>query len=309
MRGLQAHSRAAMANSSSAASCRTRLLHGNYKHRQLVKELLGHYKNYQMRTKACFQANVVSQPQVSASRKAGLRSPAADAARQPMLSCHTQSPATSWQLYRHTMRHIGCSASSAAAATAQAPPAAAQEQQSSTTTHLQRLRDSFQIHNTMTRCKEHFQPRPDMGDKVQMYVCGVTVYDYSHIGHARVYVAFDVLYRLLGHLQYDVQYVRNFTDIDDKIIKRAAASGEDSLALSARFIDEFHKDMQALGCLPPTHEPKATDHIGDMVATISKIIDNGHAYVLPDGDVYFEVATLSGYGRLSGRAQVCRVGV
>eukprot|EP00879_Flechtneria_rotunda_P019689 GHRR01020688.1.p1 GENE.GHRR01020688.1~~GHRR01020688.1.p1 ORF type:complete len:237 (+),score=60.83 GHRR01020688.1:308-1018(+) len=182
MRGLQAHSRAAMANSSSAASCRTRLLHGNYKHRQLVKELLGHYKNYQMRTKACFQANVVSQPQVSASRKAGLRSPAADAARQPMLSCHTQSPATSWQLYRHTMRHIGCSASSAAAATAQAPPAAAQEQQSSTTTHLQRLRDSFQIHNTMTRCKEHFQPRPDMGDKVQMYVCGVTVYDYSHIG-------------------------------------------------------------------------------------------------------------------------------
>ncbi|WIA09089.1 hypothetical protein OEZ85_008502 [Tetradesmus obliquus] len=142
-----------------------------------------------------------------------------------------------------------------------------------------------------------------MGAKVQMYVCGVTVYDYSHIGHARVYVAFDVLYRLLRHLQYDVQYVRNFTDVDDKIIARAAATGEDPPALSARFITEFHTDMQQLGCLAPTAEPKATDFIPAMVATINKIIDNGHAYALPDGDVYFDVASLPGYGRLSGRSQ------
>eukprot|EP00775_Hariotina_reticulata_P013671 gene13671-13793_t len=147
-----------------------------------------------------------------------------------------------------------------------------------------------------------------MGDKLQMYVCGVTVYDFSHIGHARVYVAFDVLYRLLRHLQYDVQYVRNFTDIDDKIINRAAEAGEDPLQLSARFIEEFHKDMLELGCLTPTVEPKATDFIPEMVATISRIIDNGHAYVLPDGDVFFDVASLPGYGRLSGRSQSAKPG-
>lgn len=135
-----------------------------------------------------------------------------------------------------------------------------------------------------------------------MYVCGVTVYDYSHIGHARVYVAFDILYRFLQHLGYDVTYIRNFTDIDDKIINRANEAGEDPLALSRRFIDEFYTDMDALHCLRPTMEPKATDHIHCMLASIQKIIDNGHAYVV-DGDVYFDVESLPGYGKLSGRQQ------
>ncbi|KAI8476396.1 MAG: cysteinyl-tRNA synthetase [Monoraphidium minutum] len=166
------------------------------------------------------------------------------------------------------------------------------------------MRSALQLYNTMARAKQGLRPRPDMGEKLQMYVCGVTVYDYSHIGHARAYVAFDVLYRVLRDLlRYDVQYVRNFTDVDDKIIKRANEAGEEPLALSARFIDEFHTDMAALGCLPPTLEPKATDFIPQMVATIQKIIDNGHAYAVDSGDVFFDVASLPGYGRLSGRSQ------
>jgi len=121
-------------------------------------------------------------------------------------------------------------------------------------------------------------------------------------GHARVYVAFDILYRFLRHLGYDVTYVRNFTDIDDKIIARAAVSGEDPLALSRRFITEFHADMHSLNCLPPTIEPLATDHIPAMLDAIQRIIDHGHAYAV-DGDVYFDVASLPGYGKLSGRSQ------
>ena len=135
-----------------------------------------------------------------------------------------------------------------------------------------------------------------------MYVCGVTVYDYSHIGHARVYVAFDVLYRYLLALNYDVTYVRNFTDVDDKIIARAADAGEDPLALSRRFIDEFHVDVDVLNCLRPTAEPLATDYIPAMIASIQKIIDHGHGYAV-DGDVYFDVDSLPGYGALSGRNQ------
>lgn len=134
---------------------------------------------------------------------------------------------------------------------------------------------------------------------VSMYVCGVTVYDYSHIGHARVYVAFDVLYRVLRSIGYEVQYVRNFTDIDDKIIARAMDNGEDPLALSARFIEEFHTDMQSLGCLPPALEPKATDHIADMIDSIETIIANGYAYAVSGGDVFFDVLALEGYGKLS----------
>ncbi|KAL4431628.1 hypothetical protein ABPG77_001470 [Micractinium sp. CCAP 211/92] len=158
------------------------------------------------------------------------------------------------------------------------------------------------LHNTMSRQKEVFRPRADQGNRVSMYVCGVTVYDYSHIGHARVYVAFDVIYRFLRHLGYEVSYVRNFTDVDDKIIARANAVGEDPLALARRFIDEFHTDMESLGCLPPSLEPKATDFIPQMVDTIQRIIANGHAYAV-GGDVFFDVASLPGYGKLSGRSQ------
>lgn len=132
-----------------------------------------------------------------------------------------------------------------------------------------------------------------------MYVCGVTSYDYSHVGHARVYVAFDVLVRVLQHLGREVQYVRNFTDIDDKIIARAQEKGEDPLALSSRFIDEFHHDMDVLGCLRPHHEPKATEYIASMISSIESIVENGHAYALENGDVYFDVQSLTSYGRLS----------
>lgn len=159
------------------------------------------------------------------------------------------------------------------------------------------------LYNTMSRGKEPFTPRPNQGNKVSMYVCGVTVYDYSHIGHSRVYVAFDVLYRFLRALGYDVTYVRNFTDVDDKIIARAAVSGEDPLALSKRFITEFHEDVDILGCLRPTLEPLATEYIPQMIASIQKIIDNGHGYAVDDGSVFFDVGSLPGYGALSGRAQ------
>ncbi|KAG2424153.1 hypothetical protein HXX76_014686 [Chlamydomonas incerta] len=155
----------------------------------------------------------------------------------------------------------------------------------------------------MSKSKELFRPRLSDGS-VSMYVCGVTVYDYSHIGHARVYVAFDVLYRFMSAAcGYKVTYVRNFTDIDDKIIARAQQSGVETSELTERFIHEFNKDMAALNVLPPALEPRATAFVPQMIATISDIIANGHAYVVEGGDVFFDVASLPGYGRLSGRQQ------
>ncbi|MQM04408.1 hypothetical protein Taro_037197, partial [Colocasia esculenta] len=162
----------------------------------------------------------------------------------------------------------------------------------------------LQIYNTMTKQKEVF--RPGVPGEVRMYVCGVTPYDYSHIGHARAYVSFDVLHRYLKHLGYKVTYVRNFTDIDDKllifqqIINRANLSGEDPLSLSRRFSEEFLKDMVDLHCLSPTHEPRVSHHIDQIKDMISKIIDQGCAYTI-DGDVYFSVDNFPQYGRLSGR--------
>mmetsp|Transcript_3753 Transcript_3753/g.17270 ORF Transcript_3753/g.17270 Transcript_3753/m.17270 type:complete len:636 (+) Transcript_3753:81-1988(+) len=159
---------------------------------------------------------------------------------------------------------------------------------------------TLMLHNTMKRKKEPFVPRDAEQNKVSMYVCGVTVYDYSHIGHARVYVAFDVLYRQLTRMGYDVTYCRNFTDVDDKIIKRAAENGEECDALVDRFIDAFHEDIDALGCVRPTMEPRATDHIGDITALCERLIEKGYAYSA-DGDVYFSVDALPEYGSLSGR--------
>lgn len=140
-----------------------------------------------------------------------------------------------------------------------------------------------------------------MGNRVSMYVCGVTVYDFSHIGHARAYVAFDVLYRYLKALGYEVMYVRNFTDVDDKIITRANKEGEDPAQLSQRFINEFHVDMDMLGCERPSIEPRATEFIPSMIESIQRIMEHGHAYVV-DQDVYFDVTSLPGYGVLSGRS-------
>jgi len=134
-----------------------------------------------------------------------------------------------------------------------------------------------------------------------MYVCGMTVYDYCHLGHARVLVAFDVVYRYLQARGYNVNYVRNITDIDDKIIARANENGEEFLALTERFIDAMHEDEAALGVLSPTHEPKATENIPGIISMIETLIEKDHAYQGKNGDVYFKVASFEEYGKLSGR--------
>ncbi|KAM7492951.1 hypothetical protein LguiB_027560 [Lonicera macranthoides] len=154
------------------------------------------------------------------------------------------------------------------------------------------------VYNTMTKQKELFESR--VPSKVGMYVCGVTAYDLSHIGHARVYVSFDVLFRYLRYLGYEVNYVRNFTDVDDKIIKRANELGEDPINLSRRYCEEFHRDMEYLHCLSPSVEPRVSDHIPQILDMIKQVIDNGCGYEI-DGDVYFSVDKFSQYGRLSGR--------
>ncbi|KAK4430232.1 Cysteine--tRNA ligase CPS1, chloroplastic/mitochondrial [Sesamum alatum] len=159
-------------------------------------------------------------------------------------------------------------------------------------------RPEFQVYNSMTKQKEIFKPIVE--GKVRMYVCGVTSYDLSHIGHARAYVAFDVLYRYLKYVGYEVVYVRNFTDVDDKIIRRANEVGEDPKALSGRFCQEFLNDMADLQCLLPTHQPRVTDHMEQIKDMIAQIISNGCAYAV-DGDVYFSVDNFPKYGLLSGR--------
>lgn len=156
----------------------------------------------------------------------------------------------------------------------------------------------FKVYNSMSKQKETFKPK--VPGKVGMYVCGVTAYDFSHIGHARAYVAFDVLYRYLRHLGYEVNYVRNFTDVDDKIIRKANELGEDPLALSRRFSDEFLVDMADLQCLVPSHQPRVSDHMDQIRDMISQIIGNDYAYTV-DGDVYFSVDKFPNYGQLSGR--------
>nr|GMD23511.1 cysteine--tRNA ligase 2, cytoplasmic isoform X1 [Ipomoea batatas] len=154
------------------------------------------------------------------------------------------------------------------------------------------------LYNSMTKQKEVFKPKED--GKVGMYICGVTSYDFSHIGHARAYVAFDILYRYLRYLGYEVVYVRNFTDVDDKIIKRANELGEDPVSLSGRFCQEFLNDMVDLQCLMPTHQPRVTDHMDQIKEMIAQIMSNGCAYTV-EGDVYFSVDKFPEYGKLSGR--------
>ncbi|MGA2151407.1 MAG: cysteine--tRNA ligase, partial [Geobacteraceae bacterium] len=156
----------------------------------------------------------------------------------------------------------------------------------------------LRVYNTLTSGKEEFVPlRPG---KVGMYVCGVTVYDYSHIGHARANVVFDVICRYLRFLGYEVTYVRNYTDIDDKIINRANADGVPYNVISERFITEFDRDMAQLGLELPTFQPKATDHVGDIIDLVARLIDKGHAYAA-GGDVYFCVEKFATYLKLSGR--------
>lgn len=154
------------------------------------------------------------------------------------------------------------------------------------------------LFNTLTGRKERFEPLDP--PRVRMYVCGVTVYDLTHIGHARSLLAFDVLFRYLEFLGYEVTYVRNFTDIDDKIIQRAQSEGVDYREIAERYIREFYNDTDPLGLKRPTFEPKATDHIPEMIEAVKRLLEKGYAYVV-EGDVYFSVEKFPGYGKLSGR--------
>ncbi|KAF9616663.1 hypothetical protein IFM89_031527 [Coptis chinensis] len=134
-----------------------------------------------------------------------------------------------------------------------------------------------------------------------MYVCGIIVYDLSHIGHARVYVSFDVLFRYLKHLEYEVCYVHNVTDVNDKIIVRANELGEDPLSLSRRYFDEFRCDMSYLHCISPSAEPRVSDHMPQIIDMIKQILDNNGCAYRVDGEVYFSIDKFPEYGRLSGR--------
>ncbi len=157
----------------------------------------------------------------------------------------------------------------------------------------------MRLYNTLGRAKQEFVPQ--RGNDVSMYVCGITAYDLCHIGHARSAVVFDALVRYLRFKGYNVTFVRNFTDVDDKIIKRANELGLTSQEVAERYIAEFYVDMDALGVLRADVEPKCTEHIGEMIALTEGLIKDGHAYATPSGDVYFKVRSFAGYGKLSGR--------
>ena len=157
----------------------------------------------------------------------------------------------------------------------------------------------LKIYNSLTRTKQEFKPITP--GKIGMYVCGVTVYDLCHIGHARTFVNFDVIVRYLRYAGYEVKYVRNITDIDDKIIKRANERGISAHDLAEQFIVEMHKDFDALNIKRPDIEPKATDNITEIVNFVQKLIDNQHAYVAENGDVLFDLNSFKEYGKLSGQ--------
>src|SRR5438105_6377590 len=159
----------------------------------------------------------------------------------------------------------------------------------------------LRLYNTLSRTKEDFIPLDPK--HVRIYVCGPTVYDFAHIGNARPLIVFDVLFRLLRHLHGDahVTYVRNITDVDDKIMDRAAEEGIPISELTARTARQFHEDVTALACLPPTHEPRATGHVAAMIAMIRRLIDTHHAYVA-EGHVLFDVASKPDYGKLARRS-------
>jgi len=155
------------------------------------------------------------------------------------------------------------------------------------------------IYNTLTNSKALFTPIEP--GKIRMYVCGVTVYDYCHIGHARVMVAFDVITRYLRARGWDVDYVRNITDVDDKIIRRAAENGESVGQLTERMIAAMHEDEARLNVLRPDQEPRATAHIDDIIAMVQALIDKGYAYAAENGDVYYRVEKFESYGRLTNK--------
>jgi cysteinyl-tRNA synthetase len=157
----------------------------------------------------------------------------------------------------------------------------------------------LQIHNSLSGRKETFQPLEP--GKVRMYVCGLTVYDYCHLGHARMLIVFDVVRRHLEASGYDVTFIRNITDIDDKIIQRAQANGEPMQALTERFIRAYQEDCAALGVRLGDREPRATEFMAQIVAMVRTLVDKGYAYAASNGDVYYAVAKFEPYGRLSGK--------
>jgi len=159
---------------------------------------------------------------------------------------------------------------------------------------------SLRIYNTLTRALEEFSPlRPN---EVRMYVCGMTVYDYCHLGHARSMIAFDVVQRWLRASGYRVTYVRNITDVDDKIIRRAVENGESIRSLTDRMVDALHEDADALGIERPQHEPRATEYVPQMLSMIGTLEGKGLAYRAPNGDVNYAVRKFPGYGKLSGKS-------
>lgn len=157
----------------------------------------------------------------------------------------------------------------------------------------------LKLHNTLTRSKQDF--KPIQPNKVRMYVCGMTVYDFCHLGHARVMVVFDMVARWLRASGYEVTYVRNITDIDDKIIKRANENNESIQSLTQRFITAMDEDSAKLGIIRPDIEPRATEHVQGMLDMISKLIEKGFAYQANNGDVFYKVRSFNDYGKLSGK--------
>ena len=157
---------------------------------------------------------------------------------------------------------------------------------------------AIRLYNTLTKTKEIFEPM--VPGHVKMYVCGPTVYDYCHVGHARSVVVFDVVVRYLRAMNYQVTYVRNFTDVDDKIINRAKEVGMDAHQLAEKFIGAFYRDMDALNVMRADREPKVTEHIDDIISIVSTLVEKRAAYIV-DGDVFYAVDAFGEYGKLSGR--------
>jgi cysteinyl-tRNA synthetase len=153
----------------------------------------------------------------------------------------------------------------------------------------------MKVYNTFTKKEEELK----LGKTVKMYVCGITAYDYSHIGHARTSVFFDVVRRYLEYKGHEVVYVQNFTDVDDKIIRRAVQENKTQKEIAEKFIEEYLKDMDALNVKRADHYPKVTEHIQDIINAVKQLVEKGYAYVV-DGDVYFHVPSFAGYGELSG---------
>ncbi|EOI0942661.1 class I tRNA ligase family protein, partial [Klebsiella pneumoniae] len=157
----------------------------------------------------------------------------------------------------------------------------------------------IKLTNTLGMQKELLVPVKE--SKIGMYVCGVTVYDLCHLGHARTFVAFDMIVRYLRFRGYDVTFVRNITDIDDKIIQRARDTGEDWRSLTERMVHEMHIDFAKLGILPPNIEPRPTEHIPQIISMIERLLHRQFAYIAENGDVMFSTASAKGYGKLSGQ--------